>query len=113
MDALLNEILNYFGGDTIPMVHANGWKAVIVKIPQFTSKCNFTKKYRGKGHNAIEQILSFLPRREAFDDEDATAAETGASWIIHYLSMRYENQFVSAAIEKGLANDKNKVMSVP
>jgi hypothetical protein len=54
-----------------------------------------------------------LPCREAFDEEDATVAETGASWIIHYLSQCYENQFVSAAIVKGIAHDKKEVMSVP
>jgi len=117
MNGVINEIVNLFGGESVQYRHpVNQRKALLVKIPQVTSHRYFKKLFtgrRGRDCNALETILSFLCKGEAARNE-RTPTATAAYWICHYLFERYEDQFLSVAVEKGITDTrKPTAMSVP
>ena len=117
MNGIINEIVNLFGGESVQYRHpVNQRKALLVKIPQVTSHRYFKKLFtgrRGRDCNALETILSFLCKGEAARNEE-TPPDMTAYWICHYLFERYEDQFLSVAVEKGITDTrKPTAMSVP
>lgn len=110
MDKLLQEVVKFHGGRKIEYTQISQKKGLLLRVQSASSKHLFSKTLRRKG-NFLDEMLEFIA--SSIKDVAMAKIETAAEWLISALFQKYEDQFVSVAVSKGVTVLKEKIMDAP
>jgi len=100
---LIQELSKLHGGKHIDFSHGSNRHVLLLQVPTSSNRYQFNRLVV-EDDNFLNRMLSFIPNGS--NNNECTAVE----WVLHALFNKYEDDFVSVAIKKGVAILEDKVM---
>jgi hypothetical protein len=99
MDRLVQEILLFHGNNQITFTHGNNQKGTLVILPSHRHIDRYEAEL-SKKKSTLDTIINTVIKNSQSTKEEATEC------LLRSMFMKYENSFVSVAMNKCVINDK-------